>query len=121
LNINEIVVGVDLSQSGRAAVTWAAVQARAIGQTRQAVHAVGLSHAQCMVVAVPAARDHNADKDLDHAAPTPRRITERDHEPANWPAVPIVTIVDATYKALPRSRSRKLALASVRITSGGSR
>ena len=43
--MNEIVVGVDLSQSARAAVTWAAVQARAMGQTLQAVHAVGGSPA----------------------------------------------------------------------------
>jgi nucleotide-binding universal stress UspA family protein len=43
--MNEIVVGVDLSQSARAAMTWAAVQARAMGQTLQAVHAVGGSQA----------------------------------------------------------------------------
>jgi hypothetical protein len=43
--MNEIVVGVDLSQSARAAVTWAAVQARATGQTLQAVHAIGRSPA----------------------------------------------------------------------------
>ena len=36
-------------------------------------------------------------------------------------AVPIVIIVDASYKALRRSRSRELALASVRVTSGGRR
>ena len=36
-------------------------------------------------------------------------------------AVPIVIIVDASHKALPRSRSRELVLASVRITSGGRR
>jgi calcium-translocating P-type ATPase len=36
-------------------------------------------------------------------------------------AAPIVIIVDASYKALRRSRSRELALASVRITSGGRR
>jgi calcium-translocating P-type ATPase len=36
-------------------------------------------------------------------------------------AVPIVIIVDASYKALRRSRSRELALAPVRITSGGGR
>jgi magnesium-transporting ATPase (P-type) len=36
-------------------------------------------------------------------------------------AVPILIIVDASYKALRRSRSRELALASVRITSGGRR
>jgi nucleotide-binding universal stress UspA family protein len=155
--MNEVVVGVDLSESARAAVAWAAVQARAMGQTLQAVHAVGgspalsrtlgmsgvpvpiaaseidavyreavaavfdsiqpepgwqlkffagdagpalvaesagaallvvgtkdhvgigrlvsgsvshycLSHAQCPVVAVPAAPDHNAEIDHDHAA-----------------------------------------------------
>ena len=43
--MNEIVVGVDLSQSARAAVTWAAAQARATGQTLQAVHAIGGSPA----------------------------------------------------------------------------
>ena len=53
--------------------------------------------------------------------PTPRPKTERDHELTSWPAVPIVIIVDASYKALRRSRSRELALASVRITSGGRR
>ena len=36
-------------------------------------------------------------------------------------AVPILIIVDASYKALRRSRSRELAVASVRITSGGPR
>ena len=36
-------------------------------------------------------------------------------------AVPIVIIVDASYKALRRSSSRELALASVPITSGGRR
>ena len=36
-------------------------------------------------------------------------------------AVPIVIIVDASYKALRRSRSRELALASVGVTSGGRR
>ena len=36
-------------------------------------------------------------------------------------AVPILIIVDASYKALRRSRSRELAVASVRITSGGRR
>lgn len=36
-------------------------------------------------------------------------------------AVPIVIIVDASYKALRRSRSREVALASVRVTSGGRR
>ena len=43
--MNEIVVGVDLSQSARAAVTWAAAQARATGQTLQALHAIGGSPA----------------------------------------------------------------------------
>ena len=38
--MNDIVVGVDLSQSARAAVTWAALQARATGQTLRAVHAI---------------------------------------------------------------------------------
>ena len=33
-------------------------------------------------------------------------------------AVPIVIMVDASYKALHQSRSRELALASVPITSG---
>ena len=36
-------------------------------------------------------------------------------------AVPIVIMVDASYKTLRPSRSRELALASVRITSGGRR
>ena len=36
-------------------------------------------------------------------------------------AVPIVIIVDAGYKTLRRFRSRELALASGRITSGGRR
>ena len=36
-------------------------------------------------------------------------------------AVPIVIMVDASYKALRRSRSREPALASVGITSGGRR
>ena len=38
---SEIVVGVDLSRSARAALRWAAEQARATGQSLHAVHAVG--------------------------------------------------------------------------------
>ena len=38
---NEIVVGVDLSRSARAALMWAAEQARATGQNLHAIHAVG--------------------------------------------------------------------------------
>jgi nucleotide-binding universal stress UspA family protein len=42
-NMNEIVVGVDLSPSCGAALAWAAEQARATGQTLRAVHAVDIS------------------------------------------------------------------------------
>jgi nucleotide-binding universal stress UspA family protein len=41
--MNEIVVGVDLSPSARAAVIWAAEQARASGKTLRAIHAVDFS------------------------------------------------------------------------------
>jgi nucleotide-binding universal stress UspA family protein len=40
---DEIVVGVDLSASARAALRWAAEQARATGQRLRAVHAVDIS------------------------------------------------------------------------------
>ena len=43
--MNEIVVGMDLSPSGRAAVSWAAEHARRTGQTLRAVHAVDVSPA----------------------------------------------------------------------------
>ena len=36
--MSEIVVGLDLSPSARAALQWAAEQARATGQTLRAVH-----------------------------------------------------------------------------------
>jgi hypothetical protein len=41
--MNEIVVGVDLSRSTYAAITWAADQARATGRTFRAVNAVDVS------------------------------------------------------------------------------
>lgn len=41
--MNEIVVGLDLSPSARAALKWAAAQARATGQTVRAVHAFDTS------------------------------------------------------------------------------
>jgi nucleotide-binding universal stress UspA family protein len=40
---NEIVVGLDLSASARAALSWAAEHARATGQSLRAVHAVDVS------------------------------------------------------------------------------
>jgi nucleotide-binding universal stress UspA family protein len=42
-SMNGIVVGVDLSPSARAALSWAAEQARRTGQTLRAVHAVDVS------------------------------------------------------------------------------
>jgi nucleotide-binding universal stress UspA family protein len=42
-NENEIVVGLDLSPSARAALSWAAEHARATGQSLNAVHAVDVS------------------------------------------------------------------------------
>jgi nucleotide-binding universal stress UspA family protein len=41
--MSEIVVGLDLSPSARAALRWAAEQARATGQRLRAVHAVDVS------------------------------------------------------------------------------
>jgi nucleotide-binding universal stress UspA family protein len=38
--MTEIVVGLDLSPSARAALDWAAEQARATGQTLRAVHVI---------------------------------------------------------------------------------
>jgi nucleotide-binding universal stress UspA family protein len=43
--MNEIVVGVDLSRSARAAVMWAAEQARATAHTLRAINAVDISPA----------------------------------------------------------------------------
>jgi nucleotide-binding universal stress UspA family protein len=43
LNVGEIVVGLDLSRSARAALGWASEQARATGQSLRAVHAVEVS------------------------------------------------------------------------------
>jgi nucleotide-binding universal stress UspA family protein len=43
--MSEIVVGLDLSPSARAALKWAAEQARATGQTLRAVNAVDVSQA----------------------------------------------------------------------------
>jgi nucleotide-binding universal stress UspA family protein len=43
VNSNEIVVGVDLSPSARAALRWAAQHAKATGQSLRAVHAVDVS------------------------------------------------------------------------------
>jgi hypothetical protein len=110
--MNEIVVGVDLSQSARAAVTWAAGQARATGQTLQAV-------------------TRSVDRPLVLLGgflgfpPLARLLGGSWPSTLGWAvafcAVPIVIIVDASYKALRRSRSRELVLASVRITSGGPR
>jgi nucleotide-binding universal stress UspA family protein len=45
LIMNEIVVGIDLSPSARAALGWAAEQSRANGQSLLAVHAVDVSPA----------------------------------------------------------------------------
>jgi nucleotide-binding universal stress UspA family protein len=45
VNSNEIVVGVDLSPSARAALSWAAEHARATGQSLRAIHAVDVSPA----------------------------------------------------------------------------
>ena len=47
-NMNEIVVGVDLSPSGRAALAWAAEQARATGEALRAIHALDISPAFTM-------------------------------------------------------------------------
>jgi nucleotide-binding universal stress UspA family protein len=41
--MSEIVVGLDLSRSARAALHWAAEQARATGQTLRAVHVIDAS------------------------------------------------------------------------------
>src|SRR5687767_3076255 len=52
--MNEIVVGVDLSPSARAALSWAAEYARAIGQSLRAVHAVDVSPGFNMAVGMGA-------------------------------------------------------------------
>jgi hypothetical protein len=82
-NMNEIVVGLDLSPSGRPALGWAAEHARRTGQTvgvgtREdvgtgrllfgSVSHYCLSHAHCPVVAVPAEGDQSAHQDHDQAA-----------------------------------------------------
>src|SRR5215217_3409394 len=54
-NMNEIVVGVDLSPTGGAALAWAAEEARATGQTLRAVHAVDVSPAFNMELGMGAA------------------------------------------------------------------
>jgi nucleotide-binding universal stress UspA family protein len=41
--MSEIVVGLDLSPSARAALDWAAEQARATGRTLRAVHVISAS------------------------------------------------------------------------------
>ena len=54
--MTEIVVGLDLSPSARAALAWAAEQARATGQTLRAVHVISASSTYSMAlggVAVP--------------------------------------------------------------------
>jgi nucleotide-binding universal stress UspA family protein len=56
--MTEIVVGLDLSPSARAALDWAAEQARATGQTLRAVHVISASSTYSMAlggVAVPIA------------------------------------------------------------------
>jgi nucleotide-binding universal stress UspA family protein len=58
MSMTEIVVGLDLSPSARAALDWAAEQARATGQTLQAVHVISASSTYSMAlggVAVPIA------------------------------------------------------------------
>ena len=54
--MTEIVVGLDLSSSARAALGWAAEQARATGRTLRAVHVINASATYSMAlggVAVP--------------------------------------------------------------------
>jgi nucleotide-binding universal stress UspA family protein len=54
--MSEIVVGLDLSPSARAALDWAAEQARATGRTLRAVHVISASSTYSMAlggVAVP--------------------------------------------------------------------
>jgi nucleotide-binding universal stress UspA family protein len=46
--MNEVVVGLDLSPSARAALDWAAEQARATGRTLRAVHVIKESSAYSM-------------------------------------------------------------------------
>jgi nucleotide-binding universal stress UspA family protein len=53
--VSEIVVGLDLSPSARAAITWAAGQARATGQTLRAVHVIHIAPAYSMALGVSAA------------------------------------------------------------------
>jgi nucleotide-binding universal stress UspA family protein len=48
--VSEIVVGLDLSPSARAAMRWAAEQARAIGQALRAVHVVHIAPAYSMAL-----------------------------------------------------------------------
>jgi nucleotide-binding universal stress UspA family protein len=52
--VNEIVVGLDLSPSARAAIRWAAEQARATGQTMRAVHVIHVAPAYSMALGVGA-------------------------------------------------------------------
>jgi nucleotide-binding universal stress UspA family protein len=53
LNVSEIVVGLDLSPSARAAIRWAAEQARATGQALRAVHVIHIAPAYSMALGMP--------------------------------------------------------------------
>ena len=48
--MTEIVVGLDLSPSARAALDWAAEQARATGRTLRAVHVINASATYSMAL-----------------------------------------------------------------------
>ena len=48
--MSEIVVGLDLSPSARAAISWAAEQARATGQALRAVHVIHIAPAYSMAL-----------------------------------------------------------------------
>ena len=52
--MSEIVVGLDLSPSARAAIRWAAEQARATGQALRAVHVTHIAPAYSMALGMGA-------------------------------------------------------------------
>ena len=65
--MNEIVVGVALSPSARAAMMWAAEQARATGKTLRAIHAVDLSPTFNMALGMGSVSVPMADSEMNNA------------------------------------------------------
>jgi nucleotide-binding universal stress UspA family protein len=67
--MTEIVVGLDLSSSARAALAWAAEQARATGQTLRAVHVISASSTYSMALGGVAVPIEPSEMDAPHREP----------------------------------------------------